>query len=455
VRVRDSAVGRVRLFADNRGGTRPAVLQLEASDPEEQVLVTWTPTELRVPPGSTGTAEGRFEAPLPDPGTEVSRTITISAVDGRRTSTATATFVQVASASPMTTLAVRLDPAVVRLRDADVVTTQVILDNRRGRAGVRIFLNGSDPERVLGFAFAPAMVDLGPGQVATVGLQLSSQRPEPGQELTHPFTVTASDGQTGVDASGSLVQSASRAAIEVLALRLDPSVLRLDTRRRGQLNATIDNRRGAQPVRVWLKGEDPENVVNFQFAPGVLDVPAGQVATAAVQIQAPRPASGRDLSRAFGIMASDGNSEMHAGGSLIQSAADRRPIARVLFTLIGSLIMIFGALAPWLADGTRGVDLNAEAFGLTINLGRLERLEPLLGILSLGLVVAGFGVLALIGLTGRSGRLTRFAAFLGTVVMVGLGILVALTNQASVGGGLVLVLVGCVLAYIGGRLIRR
>jgi len=31
----------------------------------------------------------------------------------------------------------------------------------------------------------------------------------------------------------------SSAGIEVLALRLDPSVLRLDTRRRGQLNATL------------------------------------------------------------------------------------------------------------------------------------------------------------------------------------------------------------------------
>ena len=128
----------------------------------------------------------------------------------------------------------------------------------------------------------------------------------------------------------------------------------------------------------------------------------------------------------------------------------------MLFTLIGALIMIFGALTPWLADGTRGVDLNAQAFGISLNFGRgLQRLEPMVGALSLGLIVAGLGVLALIGLTGRSGRLTRLAAFLGTVIMVGLGVLVAMTSRASVGGGLVLVLAGCVFAYVGGKLVRR
>jgi hypothetical protein len=90
-------------------------------------------------------------------------------------------------------------------------------------------------------------VDLGPGQVRAVSLRLDSWRPPPGQEWTRQFTITASDGYTSVDASGSLVQTSSRAAIEMLGVRLDPSVLRLSGRR-GVLRATIDNRNGAQPI---------------------------------------------------------------------------------------------------------------------------------------------------------------------------------------------------------------
>ena len=138
--------------------------------------------------------------------------MTFSAMDGRRTSTATATFVQAASASPMSTLAVRIEPSTLRVSDVDSATLQVILDNRRGLSGVRIFLDGSDPERAIRFTFSLPVVDLGPGQVVEVFLRLDSWRPPPGQEWTRQFTVTASDGYTTVDTSGSLVQASSPAA---------------------------------------------------------------------------------------------------------------------------------------------------------------------------------------------------------------------------------------------------
>ena len=45
-----------------------------------------------------------------------------------------------------------------------------------------------------------------------VFLRLDSWRPPPGQEWIRQFTVTASDGYTTVDTSGSLVQASSPAA---------------------------------------------------------------------------------------------------------------------------------------------------------------------------------------------------------------------------------------------------
>jgi hypothetical protein len=217
VHVLDSTVGLARVIAENRSGRDWAHVMLEGSDPERIVRVSLAASELHVRPGGTAQTDARLEAPLPEAGTEVSRTVTFSAMDGRRTSTVTATFVQVASASPMSSLAVRIEPSTLRVSDVDSATLQVILDNRRGLSGVRIFLDGSDPEQAIRFTFSLPVVDLGPGQVVEVFLRLDSWRPPPGQEWVRQFTVTASDGYTTVDTSGSLVQASSPAATATVA----------------------------------------------------------------------------------------------------------------------------------------------------------------------------------------------------------------------------------------------
>jgi hypothetical protein len=119
----------------------------------------------------------------------MSRLLTVTSLD-RAGRTATATLVQAASASPMSTLGLRIEPSVVRVNDAESATVQVTLDNRRGRSGLRIFLDGHDPEGAIQFTFSPPVVDLGAGQVTAVFLRLYSWRPPPGQELTRQFTVT-------------------------------------------------------------------------------------------------------------------------------------------------------------------------------------------------------------------------------------------------------------------------
>jgi hypothetical protein len=454
VRVRDSTVGMARVVADNRRGRNWADVQLRASDPEQLVRVSWHTPGLRVPPGGTAQTEVRFEAPQPDAGTEVRRTVTLTATDGRRTTTASVTFVQVASASPMSTLAVHIEPSIVRVQDADGATLQVLVDNRRGHAGVRIFLDGSDPERAIRATFSPPVVDLGPGQARAVSLRLDSWRPPPGQELTRQFTVTASDGYTSVDASGSLVQISSRAAIESLGVRLDPSVLRLSGRR-GVLRAMIDNRNGAQPVRVAMRGDDPENIVHFTFAPAMIDVPAGQVGSTTVTFTAPRAPAGQQVTRPFAIMASDGRAEVQADGSLIQSSAERRPFARVLLTLLGGLAMIIGAFLPWrTVSELRGVDLNADTFmqvfGVGLNLAGFERL------IAVGVAILALAALMIFGLTGRSGRLSRLSALLAAALVVGTFVTFAIAGRdIGPAPGAILVLAGCITGYIGGLLARR
>jgi P pilus assembly chaperone PapD len=364
------------------------------------------------------------------------------------------TFQQSTSVSPMSTLAIRIEPSIVRMQDADSATVQVTLDNRRGRSGVRLFLNGGDPERAIGFTFSPPVLDLGPGQIQAVSLRLDSWRPPPGQETTRQFTITASDGYTSVDASGSLVQASSRAAIELLGVRLDPIVLRLSGRR-GALRAMIDNRNGAQPIRVALRGDDPENIVRFAFVPSVLDIPPGQVGSSNVTITAPRAPAGQQVTRPFAVLASDGRSEVQAEGTLIQSSAERRPLARILLTLFGALAMIIGAFSPWRAvSEQRGVDLTvdtfAQAFGFPLNLMGAEFL------ISVGLAILVLAALMIFGLTGRSGRLTRMSALLAALLLFGTFVAVAVAGgDLGPGRGAILVLIGCVAGYIGGLLGRR
>ncbi len=454
LRVRDSIIGNGRLVADNRGGTQWIELRLRAVDPERVVRVDWSQPALRVPPGGTAQIDFRLQAPMPDAGTEVSRPVTIDATYGNRTTTTTVTFVQTASVSPMETLGLRLDPAMIRVHDADSANAQVVVDNRRGRAGVRVNLEGSDPERIVRFGFSPPYVDVGPGQVQVVGVRVDAPRPAPGEESSRQLRVTATDGRSTVEASGSLLQTSSRAAIEVLGVSLDPSVLRLGGRRRGSMAAIVDNRNGAQPIRVTMTGDDPENAVRFRFTPTTLDVPPGRLARTMVSVEVPRGATGRELTRSITIAASDGRSAAQATGSLIQLAASKRPVARVLWTLFGAFAMIIGSLLTWDAvSGQRGIQI-----GLNVIIRRLRLnvdLGPAEQIISAGLVMIALAVLAIWGLVGQ-GRLTRMAAFLGVVLLVAVFVtLSALGFRVRPDIGALVALLGCIAAYIGGLLGRR
>jgi hypothetical protein len=430
--------------------------------------VIWDQTVLHVPPGRTMNAEIMIEAPLPDPGTEVSRTVTVSASDGHRTSTGTATFVQTSSPSPMGSLVLRLEPSVLRVRDGDGGSGQLVVDNRRGRSGVRISLEGSDPERAIDFGFSPPVVEIAAGQSQVVAVELRVQRPDPGQELTRPFTVTAGDGHQSVEATGSLVQSSSPAAIELLAVRLDPSVLRLPNRRRGRLTAMIDNRKGVQPVQVSMQGDDPENAVRFRFSPSRLRIPAGQAASTIVTVDVQRVPAGRDVVRPLVILASDGGVTVKAEGSLVQSSVARRPLVRLLLTLLGGLAMIAGAFQPWTpwpgTGGGEGWRLTLKALGKPFNLevalspplpsAYAGGVEAFVQEISVGMLTVALAVLLIFGLTGRSGRLSRLAAVAGALLVVAIFVVASIAppGGAELDVGAFLVLAGCVAGYVGGAL---
>jgi hypothetical protein len=294
-----------------------------------------------------------------------------------------------------------------------------------------------------------------PGGNVDVDLQLSGPVPDPGSEVTRTVTITASDERRVARTQVSMVHSASQSPMTTLGVRLDPSVLRLTNTRRGTATVVVDNRRGLLPVRVWLHGDDPENAVRFTFTPPELSVGAGQALTSRVAVSAPRPPGGREVSRPLTITATDGLTTVDAGGSIVQTANDRRPWARVVLTIGGALAMILGAMLPLRAvsDGS-SFDVTADAvaglFGASVDLGGFTPL------VTFGLVILVLAGLLVFGLTGRTGRLSRLVAAVTVLLTVALLITIALAGlSGSPGIGAVMIILGGVLGYVGGLLARR
>ena len=256
---------------------------------------------------------------------------------------------------------VRAEPQLIRTRDHSPGVCTVVVENPRSNRWSRVVLSAADPEQAVRATWRLPELDVPPGGEARTDVRFEAPPPNPGSEASRTITITATEGQQRAETTVTLTQSASRAAIELLALRLDPTVLRLGGRHRGQMTAVVDNRGGATPVSLSLRGDDPENSLGFAFSPATVQVPAGQQASVRVTVTAPRTPPGQEVTRPLTIMASDGRSDTRVDGSVIQLASSRRGLARVLLTLLGGLAMILGSLLTFVG-GTENsaVELTAE-----------------------------------------------------------------------------------------------
>ena len=310
---------------------------------------------------------------------------------------------------------VRAEPQLIRARDHSAGVCTVVVENPRSNRWARVRLSAADPEQAVRTTWRLPELDVPPGGEARTDVRFEAPPPNPGSEVSRTITITAAEGQQRAETTVTLTQSASRAAIELLSLRLDPTVLRLGGRHRGQLTAVVDNRGGATPVSLVLRGDDPENSLGFAFSPATVQVPAGQQAAVRVTVTAPRTPPGQEVTRPLTIMASDGRSDTRVDGSVIQLASSRRGLARVLLTVLGGLAMILGSLLTFVADSENSaVELTAEEVSKEVDASHPEFGIPndldamgVENVVSVGLVLIILAGLVIFGLTGRSGRLTR------------------------------------------------
>jgi hypothetical protein len=477
VRVRDTAVGQLEAIVDNRSGTRVRRVFLSGRDPERLVRFTFSPPSLDVLPGEIGRVRVRMEAQLPEPGQEATRQVTVVAADGKREIEASGTFVQITSPKPVETpVALKLEPSLIRVRDTTFGQFQVVVDNRQGIRPRRVTLAGTDPERALGFSFWPPVVEVERGQIARASGRVDGYPPEPGREVTRQFAISASDGAKEVEADGTFIQASSPPAPdEPMTLRLEPSVVRVRNGGSGSTTVYADNRRGSRPRRVQFGGHDPERVVRFAFTPPVLDLAPGQLAGARVQLSGPRPEGGEQVNRPFTVVASDGARDTEASGSFVQESSDRRPMWRILLTLLGAMAMIAGVFLAWNTAATLvvtegGAQVTPNITGLEWDLPTIdaasENVMPgrtlfmdlpdnIDQLASAGAVILVLAAIAVFGLTGSSGRLTRLAALVAAGGLAVFVVAVALQpDTGRPGPGVFVIFAGCALAFIGGMFAR-
>ncbi len=75
----------------------------------------------------------------------------------------------------------------------------------------------------------------------------------------------------------------------------------------------------------------------------------------------PRAPSGREVTRSFTVAATDGRSAATDAGSIIQSASDRRPWARVLLTIGGAVAILLGVMLPFAGRVVTALGLDDDA----------------------------------------------------------------------------------------------
>lgn len=464
IRLEDAGSGDFSIRLDNRAANYPQTVGMSGSDSEGVVAFTFTPEVVEVPAGSMVEVAVAFTAPQPAPGQQLNRQLTVAATNDEGPITTIVTLVQSTAAAPVDApIRVQVQPSSIRLVDSADADFEVQVDNRGGHSGVMIALSGTDPERRLSFAFVPARFVAEPGQVTRAHGRIRAHLPPRGTSTTHPFTVIASDGTTDVEAPATLEITTSAAAMATAELGVHPEKLNIGTRGDGEFSIEVDNRGSAEPLNVGLVAQSDDGLVRARFTPPSLAVAPGAVGHARMSVSSPHPPAREVGVRHIEITVSDGTQRLTASAELTQTGPDRRrPVGRWL-VVIGALLVLAGALAiPWFTlDGfVAPVDLDVgsrvqaaiEAFnsGLPAFTTGVAIAEPPLRIL-----LAVLAVMMLFGLTGKGG-LVRKSAVLVVLLSVAyvVSVVIVISTFPALWFGIPAIVVGAVLAYIGGILIR-
>ena len=448
VRLPRRAAGRFTVHVDNRGSNHPRRYVLSGSDDEGVVRFTFTPRTVEVPPDGGAAVQVQVTAPPPAAGERSERALTVRAAaspdDGAGPSRSCGCSRRRRPRPSRSRSGSGWSPARSARSTAPSPSCRSWWTTGRAAGNGGCGSPAATRSSAIGFAFRAVELWVPAGVERATPAQVHAPLPRPGEQATRAFTVAATDGRHEVEAPGSWEQRASPAPIATARLALEPQKVVTRNTGTGRLRVHLDNRGSAFPLSVRLHGTDPEHAVRFGFRPGTLDVAPGEVGTAEVRVSAPRPDGGETLTRPFTIVADDGRSTVEAAGSIVASAGDRRPLWRVVLTVLGALLVAVGCFRDWLVGdpdallpglSTIPASIAAAVDGPPVNdaqdvAGLLRILQPVERTITLLLAAV-----MVFGLTGVKGRLTRTTGLLVAVTMVALVLFWRSTGLAPRGRG--------------------
>ncbi|WP_120285308.1 COG1470 family protein [Rhodococcus rhodochrous] len=452
VRLTDTTTGMVRLTVLNTESNYARRIDVAGSDPENVVVFDFAAPTVMVPPWQTADVDVHFETPQLGYSESTNRQLTFSGLEHESEdapSTVAVTVAQQRSAAPPEVpLKVRLEPRVLRVRDCAIADLDVVLDNRGAPDERKVILSGRDTEGAVQFDFRTPTLVVAPDRQVATRVSVRATPPPPGEESARTIAVIASEGDVEWQGDGSFVQITSPPPITTAEIHLEPKQICRRNRSRGRSRLIVDNRKGASWLNVNVVGTDAEGRARCAFTPSHFEIAPGQTAWGWMDVSAPIPPGGTEVTRSLTISASDGRESVETEGAFVQSAADWRPIARIVLTVLGALLVAIGAFTPWMV---RLPDYYVDRLPYIEQAGDfVEQTQP--GARAVVLVLAA---MMLFGVTGTSGKMTKAAAVLAVTAVIGYFVFV--TTREATGGpmyGAVLVVVGSAIAFVGGWLAR-
>jgi hypothetical protein len=405
-------------------------------------------------------------------------------------------------------LRLRAVPDVLVLTDTTQGTVRLTIDNTGSNFPRRVSLSASDPDHAVRCTWTPADVNVAPNAKAVAEVRFTIPAASPGLHQTRlltvavdehgraPVTITitveqeglpvdaglADDEQTAVAAVGYGVASKPLAftdpslkSLPRLAsarMRLDPEVVYVPERRRGEFLVVVDNGDGVEPLHIGLAQADDGDAVSYDFQPPQFDVPAGQVVASTLVVQPRRRGRDDPIERIIRVQAFDDTGDsIECEGTLVSSGWDKWRIGSIVLPLTGGAMALVGVVTAWTrksnyygSDWFERLTTVAGLPGSTLGpnsplTGAWLQAEPSLSqpvgrclVLILALVMA-------FGIAQPEARVVRIAALSLLILTFGYGLYTLLTPLPVATGGLAygiyLVIFGGLLGYGGGLLAKR
>ena len=167
-----------------------------------------------------------------------------------------------------------------------------------------------------------------------------------------------------------------------------------------------------QWLNLALSGSDPDSAPSGStFSRTRFDIPPRGLAWGWIDVSAPRPERGKEVSREIEIIATDNNETVSTHGKFIHSSIDWVRYVRYALTVLGGIVAIVGTFLPWTVAQQ---DYYLIDLPLITNADIVAKTQP-----SMRLAIIVLAVAMTIGVVGKAGKATIASSMLIAAGLIG------------------------------------